>query len=190
MAYIQIHNNHPGIIGLMMYKYDSGRALSALAQQLLHGPSPLSKGERELIAAHVSRLNGCAFCCDSHTAAANAHFGDGKKMTESVLGNKEDTMISHKLKALLQLASQVQQSGKAVKEEHIAAAKAAGAEDEAIHDTVLIAAAFCMFNRYVDGLGTIKAAQSDYPAMGERMAKGYLLPPAWLMKIMRIFVKV
>ena len=67
--------------------------------------------------------------------------------------------------------------GKEVKPEDIAAARELGADDREIHDTVLIAAAFSMYNRYVDGLATFTPNDDTlYEEMGKRMAKGYLLP--------------
>jgi alkylhydroperoxidase family enzyme len=59
------------------------------------------------------------------------------------------------VKALLAIAARVQQNGREVRESDIARARAEGASDVEIHDAVLIAAAFCMFNRYVDGLGAL-----------------------------------
>jgi hypothetical protein len=92
--------------------------------------------------------------------------------------------VSSKMKALLKIAGLVQKSGREVKPEHIEIARNAGATDEDIHDAVLIAAAFCMYNRYVDGLGTnLPDSKSEYVPMGERMAKkGYTYPPLFLRK--------
>jgi len=83
--------------------------------------------------------------------------------------------ISEKLRALLQIAKKVQQGGKNVLKEDIDNAKNKGADDIEIHDTVLIAAAFCMFNRYVDGLGTWAPPEKEaYIETGEKLAKrGY-----------------
>src|SRR5437667_10638654 len=66
----------------------------------------------------------------------------------------EPTEISARLKALLAMAGKVQQGGKQVTANDVARARQHGASDKEIHDVVLIAAAFCMFNRYVDGLAT------------------------------------
>jgi hypothetical protein len=92
--------------------------------------------------------------------------------------------VSEKMKALLKIAACVQKSGKEVKPGHIEAARHAGASDEDIHDTVLIAAAFCMYNRYVDGLGTrLPAGMEEYIPMGKRLATtGYTYPPLFLRK--------
>jgi hypothetical protein len=80
------------------------------------------------------------------------------------------------MKALLAIAGKVQKGGKHVTTKDVERAREQGATDKEIHDTVLIAAAFCMFNRYVDGLATW--APTD-PAMyrenGKRLAeKGYV----------------
>lgn len=174
MTYIQTGIDRPGISELLAYKDSTGQALAQLAQVLLHGSSPLPAADRELIAAYVSKLNSCEFCYESHAAAANAHL----KSTEAnlLLTDIESAAFSDKLKALLHIASKVQQGGKNVHLDDIHRAKNCGALDEEIHDTVLIAAAFCMFNRYVDGLNTQMPDSKDaYIEMGERMAKrGYI----------------
>ncbi len=185
MTYITTDIQQPGIVELLFYKGTSGKALSNLAQSILHGPSPLSKGHRELIASYVSYLNECEFCHESHCASANAHFNDNGKLVNAVKKDLDNAPISDKMKKLLKIAGQVQKSGRQVTNEHIDAAKKAGTSDEEIHDTVLIAAAFCMYNRYVDGLGTRLPADNDaYVPMGERMAKsGYKYPPRFLRKL-------
>jgi uncharacterized peroxidase-related enzyme len=182
VTYITTPVDQPGIIELLFYKGPTGKALSQLAQTLLHGPSPLSPGERELIAGYVSNLNGCEFCYKSHSASANAHFNDNGDTVRHVETGIYNAPVSDKMKALLEIASRVQMGGKEVQPEHINTAREAGASDEEIHDTVLIAAAFCMYNRYVDGLSTqLPASDGDYREMGQRMAKkGYKYPPLFL----------
>jgi uncharacterized peroxidase-related enzyme len=190
MAYIETGVNQPGIVELLFYKNSTGNALSNLANALLVEKSPLSSGERELIASYVSYLNECEFCHLSHSAAANAHLGDNGETVSCVVANFETANISEKLKQLLKIAGKVQKSGKLVTPQDIDAAKSSGASDEEIHDAVLIAAAFCMFNRYVDGLGTTPAKREEYAEMGKRMAKGYKMPPNFLKKfILRIMNK-
>ncbi len=182
MAYIETGVNQPGIIELLFYKGATGKALSNLAHTLLHGPSDLSSGERELIASYVSKLNNCDFCHDSHTAAVNAHLGDNGTTVQCVIDNVETADISEKMKWLLRIAGKVQISGREVAQSDVDAAKAHGATDQDIHDTVLIAAAFCMYNRYVDGLGTKRASGEEYTEMGQRMSKGYKYPPLFMRK--------
>jgi uncharacterized peroxidase-related enzyme len=172
MAHIKLNNEElPGIRGLLDFRPETAKPLLALAETLLRGDSDLTSGEREIIAASVSFKNDCHFCHTSHAAAAAAHLHAGPELIDDIKAGLPNTPVSDKLRALLHVAHQVQKGGKHVTEEDIAAARAAGATDQEIHDTVLIAAAFCMFNRYVDGLGTwAPQANEAYKEMGERMA--------------------
>ena len=182
MPYIELGNDLPGIVGLLNYRPETGRPLSQLAETILRNPNSLSRGEREMIAAYVSRLNECQFCTASHSAFAAAQLPGGDDLIGQVLAEPEQAVLSDKLKALLRIAAKVQESGRAVTAADIEAARAAGASDEEIHDTVLIAAAFCMFNRYVDGLGTFAPDDpAGYAASAEFLvAGGYvaIVPPA------------
>jgi len=177
MAHIKLLNEElPGIVGLLTYRPETGKPLTELAEILLRGPSSLSSGEREIIAASVSYWNQCHFCHTSHAAAAAAHLKSGPALIDDIKAGLPKTPVSDKLRALLHIAHQVQRGGKNVTKEDIAAAREQGATDLEIHDTVLIAAAFCMYNRYVDGLGTWAPGPNEaYAEMGERMAHvGYI----------------
>jgi uncharacterized peroxidase-related enzyme len=178
MAHISLPEGVPGIRSLALYRPESGQHLYALAQVLLRGESPLAAAERELIAAYVSSRNACDFCMNSHAAAARYLFKDDNKVVDLVLDDFRSADISDKLKALLNIAGKVQQSGKAVLEEDVAEARKKGATDRDIHDTVLISATFCMFNRYVDGLASFTPADPiAYEEMGKRLGdKGYVIP--------------
>ena len=177
MAYINLPEAVPGIRSLVMFRPETGKSLYALVQVLLRGESPLSEAERELIAAYVSYRNDCMFCMSSHAAASRCLFGDDAYLVDEVLKDMQRSGISEKMKALLHIAGKVQILGKEVTPEDIEAARKSGANDREIHDTVLIAATFSMFNRYVDGLATLTPTEPEiYKAMGERMAKGYVMP--------------
>lgn len=149
----------PGIRALFAAYPDTARILSELAQVLLHEPRSLSRAERELIATHVSYRNNCLYCQSAHQAIATHHLDGDAALAEKVKVDFEAAPISEKLKALIAIAGQTQQGGKYVTADHVLRARHAGANDQEIHDAVLIAAAFCMFNRYVDGLAT--TAPSD-----------------------------
>jgi uncharacterized peroxidase-related enzyme len=112
-------------------------------------------GERELIAAYVSALNECDFCRTSHAAFAAAQLEEGGTLVDQVIADLEAAPITPKLRALLKIAAAVREDGRKVTTDMIEAARKEQATDLEIHDTVLIAAAFCMYNRYVDGLGTL-----------------------------------
>ncbi|MEV4943993.1 carboxymuconolactone decarboxylase family protein [Streptomyces zaomyceticus] len=155
MPHIEITHDLPGISGLFAQRPDTAGVLSDLAETLLRsGPSPLSRGERELIAAYVSHLNCTAFCAGSHSAFAAAQLEGGAELVASVLADPDTAAITPLLRSLLKVAAQVQAKAAPVSDEAIVAARAEGATDTHIHDTVLIAAAFAMFNRYVNGLAT------------------------------------
>lgn len=157
MAHIDLgidEKQFPGIIGLRMYRPLTAKPLYDLAHALLYTPNSLSRGERELIAAYVSSGNECDFCRDSHSAFAAAQLDGGLPLVRDVCVDPEAADISPKLRALLRIAAAVRVDGRNVTTELVAAARGEGATDVEIHDTVLIAAAFSMFNRYVDGLGT------------------------------------
>jgi uncharacterized peroxidase-related enzyme len=180
MPHIALNSTDPGIRGLLRYRPETARPLSELTEVLLRGPGTLTRGERELIAAYVSALNDCRYCASSHSACAAAQLPGGMAVVEQVRADPGSAPVSTKLKALLAMAAAVARGGRAVTAEHVAQARAAGATDVEIHDTVLIAAMFCMFNRYVDGLATI--APDDpavYAAGAQRLVThGYLAPPA------------
>ncbi|MFI5929118.1 carboxymuconolactone decarboxylase family protein [Micromonospora sp. NPDC051543] len=164
MAYIDLgvdEKEFPGITGPMRYRPETAKPLNELAEVLLRAPHSLPAGERELIAAYVSGRNDCNFCCASHSAFAAAQLDEGMALVDQVRADLDTAPISAKLRALLRIAGAVQISGRSVTTELVADARAEGATDLEIHDTVLIAAAFCMFNRYVDGLGTFAPAGQD-----------------------------
>jgi uncharacterized peroxidase-related enzyme len=167
MAYIklpraaELGREFPGIVGPMTFRPETAAPINELANVLLRGESTLSRGERELIATHVSWRNDCFFCQTIHGAVAAAQLGQNEKLVQTVKTDWANAEISSKMKALLNIAGKVQQGGKYVGEDDIADARAAGATDLEIHDTVLISALFCMCNRYVDGLGTWAPEQLD-----------------------------
>lgn len=155
MAHIDLKNELPGIRGLMAYRPETAKPLNALAEVLLRDDNnTLSRGERELIGAYVSYLNDCFFCQNVHGALAQHYLQCEMKDIDAIKVDFTSTPLSPKMKSLLAIAAAVQKGGKHVTENLITAARAEGATDREIHDAVLIAASFCMFNRYVDGLGT------------------------------------
>lgn len=154
MAYIDLPEDVPGIRGLMLFRPETAAPLNDLVNVLLRGDNTLSRGERELIAARVSRLNDCKYCCDTHSTFAALQLEGVFETVDPVLADPASAPITPKMKALLAIAEQVREGGKSVTATSVAFAREHGATDTEIHDTVLIAATFCMFNRYVDGLGT------------------------------------
>ncbi len=161
MPYIPLEEHLPGITGLLEYRKDTAAPIRELTQFILRGPNTLTEAERELIATIVSYGNNCTFCTTAHTAAADRLLGEcvtTQKMKEDI----ESAPVSDKMKALLTIAKQTGQGGKNVTTESVERARKAGATDLEIHDTVLIAALFCLYNRYVDGLATNLPEKPEY----------------------------
>jgi uncharacterized peroxidase-related enzyme len=177
MPNINLPEGFPGISAGFKFRQETAKPMRELAHILLHEPNSLAPGERELIATFVSSRNDCIFCQLSHGAAAACHLGDSR-IVEKVKQDFLTAPVSPKLKALLVIAGKVQQDGKLVTETDVMAARTLGATDLEIHDTVLIAAAFSMYNRYVDGLGTWQPLDpAMYAEMGKHLAEeGYNKP--------------
>ncbi len=176
MPHIALPSDLPGIRGAMAFRPETARPLNALVEALLQAPNTLTRGERELIAAYVSSRNGTRYCHSIHGAVAAAHLSGNEALVRQVKTDFMRAAISDKLKALLVIAGRVQQDGKLVTAADVEAARKQGATDLEIHDTVLIAAAFCMYNRYVDGLDTNQPEdEAFYRERGRRVARdGYV----------------
>lgn len=176
MPHITLPEGQFGIRGALAFRPETARPLNDLVEVLLRGPNSLSPGERELIATYVSSLNDCHFCQSIHGAIAAAHLDGDEELVRRVKDDFKYAAISEKLKALLVIASKVQRGGKSVTSEDVAHARSQGATDIEIHDTVLIAAAFCMYNRYVDGLATVQPHdEAMYRERGKMVARdGYV----------------
>ena len=176
MPHITLPEGLPGIRGAMAFRPETAKPLNDLVEVLMRGPNTLSQAERELIATYVSSLNDCYYCQMSHGAIAAAHLNGDEDLVKRVKADFKHADISDKLKALLVIAAKVQKGGKHVTAEDVADARKVGASDLEIHDTVLIAAAFCMYNRYVDGLGTMQPQdEASYRERGKMVARdGYI----------------
>ena len=186
MPHIKLPDGLQGIRGPMAYRPETAKPLNELVEILLHAPNSLTPGERELIATYVSYRNDCYFCQTVHGAIAAAHLDENEQLVKCVKEDFQQADISDKLKALLVIAGKVQQGGKLVTATDVDEARSSGATDMEIHDTVLIAAAFCMYNRYVDGLATWQPEDEElYRERGKRtaregyisMSKEYISPP-------------
>lgn len=168
MPHINLGNDAPGIVSLFAYRPEAAKSMIELVDLMLCGPNTLTRGERELIGAYVSSLNDCEFCAGAHGAFAAAQLPEGMALIDQVRADLDTAEVPAKMRALLRIAGAVQRGGKHVREQDVAAARDAGATDLEIHDTVLIAAMFCLANRYVDGLATtLPDDPATYPQMAE-----------------------
>jgi|SRR5450631_1590191 uncharacterized peroxidase-related enzyme len=176
MPHIALPEGLPGIRGAMAFRPATAKPLNELVEVLMRGPNSLTPAERELIATYVSSLNDCYYCQTAHGAIAAAHLNGDEDLVKRVKADFQHADISEKLKTLLVIAAKVQKGGKNVTAEDINHARNEGATDLEIHDTVLIAAAFCMYNRYVDGLATTQPRdEALYRERGKQVARdGYI----------------
>jgi uncharacterized peroxidase-related enzyme len=175
MAHIPLPEGLPGILGPMAFRPEMTRPLYEFMEVLMRGENSLSRGERELIAAYVSAQNDCFFCQEAHGATAQHYLQCDMIFVDKVKTDFQSTALSDKIKALLTIAGSVQKGGKNVTSAQVEQAKNHGASDFEIHDTVLIAAAFSMFNRYVDGLDTWAPQERSFYTnrAKERAEQGY-----------------
>ena len=149
----------PGILAAMRLTPSLEKHLRGLADALLVEDFPgatISRAERELIATAVSAGNDCFYCMDSHGAFASellSREGAGR-VSDLVDGIKSGGSegLSPKVAALVELARGVRRDPRVVSREEVERALDAGATDADTQLAVLIAAAFCMYNRMVDGL--------------------------------------
>lgn len=179
MPHITLRSDLYGITSVLDYKQRTARPICDLTQLLLRGPSSLTEAERELIATYTSYLNDCTFCQTAHTAATCLLPGGDDAVVAAVKRDLETAPVSEKMHALLRITAKVQKSGSQMTFEDAEAARQAGATDLEIHDTVLITALFCLYNRYVDGLATVTPTDPDfYQGLGRRITtRGYAVPP-------------
>jgi uncharacterized peroxidase-related enzyme len=175
MPHIDVDENLPGIRALLAFSPATAAPIGELANLMLRTNEGLTMADRELIASYVSYLNDCFYCHQSHGEIAVCYLDGNRDLVEQVKRDYSNAKISPKLKSLLTIAHSVQQGGKFVTSEQVEHAKSLGATDKDIHDTVLIAALFCMFNRYVDGLAASTPSDlSGYPLRAKQIVEhGY-----------------
>lgn len=168
---IAVNKEIPGILSLFDFRPDTGDAIKTLVGLLLSTESTLARSDRQLIAAYVSWLNECTWCCNVHSSVANHLLGIRPDIVQAVKDDFETAPISEKLKALLNIAGHVQRHARPISDEAIARARTQEATDQEIHDAVLIAAVFCMNNRYVMCLDAWTPSDPAlYDELGEKLA--------------------
>lgn len=177
----------PGISVAMRLSPGLGIHLRGLADELLVNDFPgatISRAEREMLATATSAANGCFFCMDSHGAFASAlleRAGETSRLPaiEAIkLGTSDG--LDAKMRALVHIARTVQRAPLGLTVADVEAATSAGATDADVQLAVLIASAFSMYNRMVDGL---RARTAPDPAAyrgvaGEIAEHGYSNRPA------------
>lgn len=138
------------------------------SRELMRGPSPLTPGERELIAGYVSGLNACEFCHGAHTAAAVA-FGFPEDLMPKLLEDLASAPVSEKLKPILSFVRKLTLTPAKMRESDAEAVFKAGWDEIALHHAIGVAARYNLVNRLIHGHG-ISANPDTFRERGEHIA--------------------
>jgi uncharacterized peroxidase-related enzyme len=146
--------------------------LRPYAERLMRGPSPLTPGERELIAAFVSGVNSCRYCHGAHSRVAHA-FGVDDTLLAAALDDLEKAAIDARLKPLLRYVRKLTETPSRMSEADAAAVYAAGWDDEALLHSIAVCAYFNNMNRLVEGAGIVGTPDGYSAAAQQLVAHGY-----------------
>jgi uncharacterized peroxidase-related enzyme len=141
-----------GVRDVLQLNPAAGKALLEYHEAVLRGDSPLSIGERELIAAYVSGLNACHYCHGVHSRTAEA-FGISGEMMEKLLHDPQKAEVDAKLRPILDFVRKLTQAPATMTKADADAVYAAGWNERALHDAVNVSALFNFMNRLIDGHG-------------------------------------
>jgi len=148
---------------------DVAQPLGGLHQAIMRSASMFSEGERELMASLVSALNACDFCVGVHEAAAEG-FGVEPGLLKSLLDDIDSAAVSDKLKPVLKYVAKLTRDPARIVIADTDAIRAAGWDDDAIHNAVCVVAFYSFMNRYVDGIG-LEAKADELRWMGEQLVR-------------------
>lgn len=141
-----------------------------LHELIMRAPSAFDAGERELIAAYVSGVNDCGYCHGVHTVTAEA-FGVPEGLLAAALDDLASAPVDERMKPVLAYVGKLTRTPSRVTEEDAEAVFAAGWDEAALHDAVLVCALFNFMNRMVEGLG-IRADAAYAKTSGVRLKEG------------------
>ncbi len=146
--------------------------LLAFHELVMRAPSAFSPGERELIAAYVSGVNGCDYCHGVHTVTAEA-FGVPEGLLGAALTDLESSAVDERMKPVLAYVGKLTRTPSRITEADAETVFEAGWDERALHDAVLVCSLFNFMNRMVEGLG-IRADKAYAQISGVRLCeRGY-----------------
>lgn len=164
----------PEIMHLFRYKKSNTDHLVRFTDQVLRGPSPLSRGLRELIGVFISSRNQCSFCSCAHAPVASQLLG--KELVEEVLQDPETSRLDAAHKELFRYLGKLADNPAQVTASDIHRLKVAGWSEEAIYDALTVAAVFKFYNTWNNGSGVAPMSAADYVHSGNRiLAMGYCM---------------
>ena len=163
----------PDAAKLVFYRPDcSGTRAQKFTHEAMRGPSAWSVGDRELMAAYVSKVNGSAFCIGAHTATAGQAYQDGAKV-QAVLANLESAPIQEPLRATLRMLGKLTAEGE-VSADDMRQVLSAGVSPQQIEDALAVCVAFNTTDRLADAFGFEVLSAEGFEAGAKYLLKrGY-----------------
>jgi uncharacterized peroxidase-related enzyme len=164
----------PEIMHLFRFKKRNTDYLVRFTEEVMCGPSPLSRGMRELIGSYVSAKNQCGFCSSAHAPAAAQLLG--KELVEEVLTDMENSRLDAAHKELFRYVGKLGENPALVTDADVAKLKEHGWSEEAIYDALTVASLFKFYNTWNNGSGVQDMESDDYLHSGERLVTmGYCM---------------
>jgi uncharacterized peroxidase-related enzyme len=163
----------PDAARLVFYRSDFyGNPMKKFTQQAMRGPSSWSVGDRELMAAYISKLNQCTFCIGAHVAVATGAYADKTKV-EMSLANLETAPIDEKLRATLHMLKKLT-TEHTIDPDDFRTVLAIGVTREQIEDALAVCFAFNITNRLADTFGFfVPEAQAMEAGAKYLLMRGY-----------------
>ena len=174
-ALIQLFSRQPvpDAAKLVFYRPDFyGSRAKEFTHEAMRGPSAWSVGDRELMAAYVSKVNESAFCIGAHTATARQAYRDGPKVA-AVLADLESAPVEEPLRATLRMLGKLTAEGK-LSAEDTRQVLAAGVSPQQVEDALAVCAAFNTTDRLADAFGFEVLSPEGFEAGAKYLLKrGY-----------------
>ena len=186
MAFFSFLDENSDITDITWRNRKRFSAIDKLSEDLMRGDSELSIGQRELIAAYVSALNGCEFCYGSHRAVAE-RFGIQAQLLETIVQNIDSAEIDDRFKTILHYVKKLTQTPSQLVFADVTKVRSAGWGEATLQDVICIVSLFNFFNRLLDGHG-IKGSSAIYAFAGEHLSKrGYGVP--WFINLIAPLIR-
>ena len=154
---------------LLAFDPEAAHHLAALSHTLMHEPSPISAGLRELIATYTSSLNDCEFCMKAHASVASQLLGD-ESLVWSVIDNLETSALPEKEKALLRFVHKVTLAPASITAADTQTLNQIGWDDASIFYAISACALFNFYNRWISASGVHPVSDEAFKRLGSHMA--------------------
>ena len=172
MPYLSYAKDFQGVADVFLRDPNRYAPLLQFIEAVMAGESGLSKADREMIAAHVSKLNGCDFCLGAHKWTLAAMDIDAHAIA-AIEAGPDDPNLDDRLRPILRFAAKLTLSPETVGQADIEALRSEGWSEQTIEDAINVVALFNYVNRLVDGFG-IEGNEAYFKHVGAALAQqGY-----------------